>query len=121
VHKVFISNFFEHLTHDDIAATVKELKRVVKKGGMVLVLQPNIRFTAKDYWMFFDHITPVDDRALEEIFTINGFRLEQRILRFLPFTTQSKVPAKPWLVKLYLRMPLIWRIMGKQTFMVFEK
>ena len=121
VDKVFISNFFEHLTHDDIAGTVKELLRVVKKGGQVIVLQPNIRFAAKDYWMFFDHITAVDDRALDEIFTITGFTLRQRILRFLPFTTQSRVPAKPIFVKLYLRFPIVWRIMGKQTLLVFEK
>lgn len=121
VDKIFISNFFEHLTHADIAATVKELKRVLKKGGRVIVLQPNIRFAAKDYWMFFDHITAIDDRALDEIFTITGFTLKERILRFLPFTTQSKVPAKPILVKLYLRFPIIWRIMGRQSLLVFEK
>lgn len=121
VDKIFISNFFEHITHEEIIKTVIELKRVLKKGGQVLILQPNIRFAYHNYWMFFDHITPIDDRALEEIFTIHGFGLKKRILRFLPFTSQSKLPAKKLFVKIYLKVPLLWRIMGRQTFLIFEK
>ena len=40
-----------------------------------MVLQPNIRFCAKDYWMFFDHVTPIDDRAFVEGLEINGFEI----------------------------------------------
>lgn len=121
VDKIFVSNFFEHLTHDDIVKTLAEFKRVLKKGGQVLILQPNVRFAARDYWMFFDHITPIDDRALEEAFVAMGFRLEKRILKFVPFTTQSRYPAKAALVKLYIKLPILWRIFGKQTFLIFEK
>jgi SAM-dependent methyltransferase len=121
VTKVFVSNFFEHLTRDEIADTIVELHRVLKAGGRVLVLQPNIRFASKNYWMFFDHITPVDDRALEEVFTALGFRLHERITRFLPFTTKGKLPMSVTLVRLYLRLPLAWRILGQQSFLVFER
>ncbi len=121
VDKIFVSNFFEHLTHDDIEKTINEFKRVLKPGGQVLILQPNIRFCAKDYWMFFDHITPIDDRALEEAFLALSFQLKKRILKFVPFTTRSRYPAKAVFVKLYLRMPLLWKILGKQTFLIFEK
>lgn len=121
VDKIFVSNFFEHLTHDDIEKTINEFKRVLKPGGQVLILQPNIRFCAKDYWMFFDHITPIDDRALEEAFVALGFNLKKRILKFVPFTTQSRYPAKAALVKLYIRLPILWRIFGKQSFLIFEK
>lgn len=121
VDKVFISNFFEHITHEEIVKTVNELKRVLKKGGQVLILQPNIRFAYHNYWMFFDHITPIDDRALEEVFTLHGFTLRKRILKFLPFTSQSKLPAKKFFVKMYLKFPIIWRIMGRQSFLIFEK
>ncbi|MFA6513295.1 MAG: class I SAM-dependent methyltransferase [Patescibacteria group bacterium] len=77
VNKVFVSNFFEHLKKEDIVKTIKEFKRVLKSQGKVLVLQPNIRFCAKDYWMFFDHITALDDRVLEEVFAIQGFKLKK--------------------------------------------
>jgi ubiquinone/menaquinone biosynthesis C-methylase UbiE len=118
---IFISNFFEHLTHSAITDTTRECHRVLKHGGRVMVLQPNIRFAKKNYWMFFDHITPIDDRALEEVFTLNGFKLTKRVLRFVPFTTQSKYPARPAMIRWYLRMPLVWKILGQQTFLIFEK
>lgn len=121
VDKIFVSNFFEHLSHSDIEKTIAEFKRVLRPGGQVLILQPNIRFAYKDYWMFFDHITPIDDRALEEVFVLSGFNLKKRVLRFVPFTTQSRYPAKVALVKLYVRLPFLWRFFGKQTFMIFEK
>jgi len=121
VDTVFISNFFEHLCRADITATIKECRRVLRVGGTVLVLQPNIRFAYRDYWMFLDHTTPVDDRMLEEAFGLAGFALRTRILRFLPFTAKSRIPQARLLVRAYLRIPLAWRMIGKQTFMVFEK
>lgn len=121
VDVVFISNFFEHLSHQDITKTIIELRRVLKPGGRVMVLQPNIRFAKKNYWMFFDHITPIDDRALTEAFAIEGFSLKKRVLRFVPFTTQGRYPARPLMIKWYLRVPLVWKILGQQTFLIFEK
>lgn len=55
---VFANNFFEHLSRGDIIKTIREVYRVLKRGGKFLILQPNIRFCFRDYWMFFDHITP---------------------------------------------------------------
>lgn len=121
LNKIFVSNFFEHLTRQDIASTVGQFHRVLKPSGRVLILQPNIRFAARDYWMFFDHITPIDDRALEEIFAVCGFVLTKRIVKFLPYTTQGRLPVKPWLIRLYLRLKPAWRLLGKQSFLVFQK
>lgn len=121
VDKIFVSNFFEHLKKEDIVKTIKEFKRVLKNRGEVLVLQPNIRFCAEDYWMFFDHITALDDRVLEEVFSNHGFKLKKIILKFLPFTMKSVLPKLPIFVKLYLKFPFIWQILGKQSFLIFEK
>lgn len=121
IDKIFVSNFFEHIKREDIVETIKEFKRTLKSGGEVLILQPNIRFCTKDYWMFFDHVTPIDDRALEEIFSSYNFRLKRRILRFLPYTTKSKLPKSPLLVKFYLKLPILWRIFGQQSFLIFKK
>ncbi len=118
IDRVFISNFFEHVPREVIVSTLLAVRRVLKADGKLLVLQPNVRYCAKDYWMFFDHITPVDDRALVEAFTAAGFDVELNIPRFLPYTTKSRLPSGPGLVKLYLKVPLAWRVLGAQAFMV---
>jgi ubiquinone/menaquinone biosynthesis C-methylase UbiE len=118
IDRVFISNFFEHVPREVIASTLVEVLRVLKPGGQLLVLQPNIRFAAKDYWMFFDHITAVDDRALVEVMEAVGYVVDVQIPRFLPYTTKSRLPATPMLVRWYLRMKPAWRIFGAQAFIV---
>lgn len=121
INKIFISNFFEHITKDEIIDTIKEIYRILKPGGKVLILQPNIRYCYKDYWMFFDHITPIDDRALEEIFRVLNFKLDKKIEKFLPYSTKSRLPKNLLYLKIYLSFPFIWRIFGKQSFLIFKK
>lgn len=118
VDVVFISNFFEHITREVILSTLVEVRRILNPGGRLLVLQPNVRYCARDYWQFFDHITPVDDRALSEAFAATGYEVLRCIPRFLPYTTKSRLPSGPALVRLYLRVPLAWRVLGAQAFMV---
>lgn len=114
----FASNFFEHLTRPDILATLRELKRVLAPNGRLLILQPNIRYCQRDYWMFFDHITPLDDRSLVEALEMSGFAPVEVIPRFLPFSTKSALPKSLLLVRLYLALPIVWRFLGAQAFVV---
>lgn len=118
VDVVFVCNFFEHISKEDILETLHEVHRVLRKTGTILILQPNIRFCHQDYWMFFDHITPLDDRALSEALAMTDFVTDKTILRFLPYTTKSYLPKAAVLVRAYLHFPPLWRIFGKQTFMV---
>lgn len=113
---VFANNFFEHLSREDIIKTITEVHRVLRKRGKFLILQPNIRFCFKDYWMFFDHITPLDDRSLSEVLEINGFEVVECKPKFLPYSTKSKLPKSIFFLKLYLRFPPIQKIFGKQAF-----
>jgi hypothetical protein len=43
-----------------------------------------------------------------------GFTIRTRIPRFLPYTTRCALPKAGFLVRLYLSVPLAWRILGKQ-------
>ena len=118
---VFVSNFFEHITKEKIIETIKEIRRVLKKNGRLLILQPNIRYCYKDYWMFFDHITPIDDRALIEVLEINGFKIIECKSKFLPFTTKSRYPKLFFLLKVYLSITILHKIFGQQSFIYAEK
>jgi SAM-dependent methyltransferase len=121
VDVTFASNLFEHLERKEILETLREVRRVLKPNGLFMILQPNIRFCAKDYWMFFDHITPIDDRALVEALEISGFRIAKLIPRFLPFTTKSRFPKSPFLVRAYLWVRPIWALLGQQSFVIGTK
>jgi hypothetical protein len=119
--RIFVSNLFEHLTKDDIMETLIQCHGRLAERGRILVLQPNIRYAARDYWMFFDHITPLDDRSLCEALELAGFRIVRIIPRFLPYTTRSRLPQSPLFVRTYLRVPFLWNLFGGQAFVVAEK
>ena len=86
-----------------------------------MILQLNIRFCFKDYWMFFDHITPLDDRSLSEVLEVNRLKVVECKPRFLPYTTKSKLPKSIFLLRLYLKFPLAHRLFGKQAFIYARK
>jgi SAM-dependent methyltransferase len=118
---IFASNFLEHLERKSILATIREAHRILSPGGKLIILQPNVRFCYRDYWMFFDHITPIDDRALIEVLETNGMEISEVITRFLPFTTKGNLPRSIFLLKLYLFLRPAWLLFGKQSLIVSLK
>jgi SAM-dependent methyltransferase len=121
IDTVFASNLLEHLDREEIVKTIRLVKRILKPDGSFIILQPNIRFCGDDYWMFFDHVTPIDDRALAEVLETNGFILRRVVERFLPFTTQGPFPKAVWLIEWYLRLPIAWRLFGQQSLILCGK
>ncbi|HVC88903.1 MAG TPA: methyltransferase domain-containing protein [Gaiellaceae bacterium] len=116
---VFMSNYLEHLPSGE--AVIEQLRvagELLRPGGRVVVLQPNIRLTGTRYWDFIDHKTALTERSLVEAAELGGLRTERLIVRFLPYTTKSKLPSSAALVRLYLAFPPAWRLLGKQTLYV---
>lgn len=122
VDAVFMSNFLEHLPNKQLVLdTFREAHRILRDGGKIIVLQPNIRFLPGEYWDYFDHYTPLTDRSLVEGLQLAGFEPDVVIARFLPYTTKSRLPKGAFFVRLYLKVPLAWRLLGKQAFVVAVK
>jgi len=118
VDRVFASNYFEHLSRSEIILTLTEIQRILKPGGMIVILQPNFRYCFKDYYMFFDHVTALDHRSMEEVLIMTGYTIQKIIPRFLPYTTRGNLPNSLFLLKAYLRLPILWNKFGGQMLIV---
>jgi 2-polyprenyl-3-methyl-5-hydroxy-6-metoxy-1,4-benzoquinol methylase len=122
VDVVFMSNYLEHLPSAD--AVIDQLKVaacLVRPGGRVIVLQPNIRLVGGSYWDFLDHKTALTEKSLLEASETAGLDTEHLIVRFLPFTTKSRFPQNPWLVRAYLAFRPAWWLLGRQTLLVARR
>ena len=119
---VFMSNYLEHLESSD--AVIEQLtvaRQLIRPGGRVIVLQPNIRLVGPRYWDFIDHRVALTERSLLEAAELAGLRTVDLITRFLPYSTKGRLPSHPYLVRAYLAFRPAWWLMGRQTLYVGER
>jgi SAM-dependent methyltransferase len=119
---VFTSNFLEHLPNKGtLDVFLDQVMIALKPGGKYLILGPNLRYLPGQYWDFYDHHLGLTHLSLSEALQLKGFNIESCIDRFLPFTTQGALPTHPYLVWAYFKIPLVWKLLGKQFFVVAQK
>lgn len=119
---VFTSNFFEHLpTKEHLARTLAEARRCLKPGGRLICLGPNMRYVGSAYWDFFDHHLALSHLSLTEALRMSDFEVGEVIPRFLPYTMADGRRPPLALVRLYLKLPWIWRWFGHQFLIVAVK
>jgi 2-polyprenyl-3-methyl-5-hydroxy-6-metoxy-1,4-benzoquinol methylase len=113
---VFMSNYLEHLASaDQVIEQLAIVRKLLRPGGVVMILQPNIRLVGGAYWDFIDHKVALTERSLSEAAELVGLETSRVITRFLPYTTKSRMPQHPLAARLYLRLRPAWPLLGKQT------
>jgi SAM-dependent methyltransferase len=120
VDVVFTSNFFEHLhTTAELLATLSECRRILVPGGRLVVVMPNIRYVPGRFWDYLDHHLPLTHLSLTEALVMNGFATERVVPRFLPYTVKgTRLPVAAPLIQLYLRLPIVWPLFGRQMLVI---
>ncbi len=119
---VFTSNFFEHLPDKAaLKSTLAQAVRALKPGGRIICLGPNAKAVGGAYWDFADHHVALTDQSLREMLELAGFSTEQCLARFLPYTAVGKPQAPPWMIRLYLKVPPLWRVLGGQFLVVARR
>jgi SAM-dependent methyltransferase len=119
---IFMSNYLEHLqSSDEVIDQMRVAADLLRPGGRVIVLQPNIRLVGPRYWDFIDHRVALTERSLLEAAELAALRTVDLITRFLPYSTKGRLPTAPALVRAYLAFRPAWWLLGKQTLFVGER
>lgn len=119
---VFTSNFLEHLPSKDLVdRTLREAFRCLKPGGKIVCLGPNIKFVPGAYWDYWDHYIPITEESMAEALSLKGFQITRKTARFLPYTMSGGKNPPLVALKLYLKLPFAWRLLGKQFLVIAEK
>lgn len=119
---VFTSNFFEHLADkESLNRTLRHALRSLKPGGRLIAVGPNIKFLHGEYWDFYDHHVYLTETSLGEAMEVEGYTIDVITPQFLPFT-MVKAPEYPmFFVRLYIALPWLWKLRGRQFLLVARK
>ena len=119
---VHASNFLEHFTDEDLEKIMKEVRRVLKDGAKLVLMQPNYRYSYKTYFDDPTHKKVFSHTALESFLISHDFEIIKKIPKFLPFSLQSRpsiIPVFPLLIRAYLHSP--WKPFAGQMLFVARK
>ena len=119
---IFTSNFFEHLPDKAaLGRTLDQAHRALRQGGRLVAMGPNIKLVPGSYWDFWDHYLPLTESSLAEALENRSFHIARTEPAFLPYTMAGKKPAPLPLIRIYLALPKLWRLIGKQFLVMAVK
>lgn len=99
------SNVLEHLTTEDIQVALSEFRRVLGEDGTLFIITPNFALAPRKYFDDFTHKSVLTHRSVSDLLDLSGFKKVDSVIRFLPFSSQQRLPVRQWLVRLYLALP----------------
>ena len=108
----FASNLFEHLPRRDFQDFLEKFRTKLSARGTLNILQPNYRYCYREYFDDFTHQSVYSHVSLCDLLTASGYDILECRPRFLPLTIKSRMPVRPWLIRLYLALP--FKPLGKQ-------
>lgn len=118
----FMSNFLEHLhSPEQIFGLFKKLHAAMRPGGTIAIMGPNFKYCSKEYFDCADHRLILTEVSVAELLYAAGFTISRSIPRFLPYSFRSRFPKAAWLTDLYLNMPFVWPLFGRQFLMLAKK
>ncbi len=119
---VFVSNFLEHLPDQNtVAAVLGKLYTAMTPGGRIAIIGPNFRYCAREYFDCADHTVILSHIAVTEHLYAAGFDVDAVSARFLPYSFRGLLPPSPALTRIYLRVPALWPLLGKQFLVLARK
>jgi hypothetical protein len=119
VDAVLASNFFEHFEWPDLDMMLARVRRCLRVGGRLVLVQPNFRLAPRRYFDDYTHRTIFTDVSLRDWLEANGLVVVHCQPRFMPLTVKSRLGRFTWLVPWYLRLP--FRPLAGQMLMVAER
>jgi len=106
---VFASNLFEHLTHEELLATLVHIRRILRPQGRLILLQPNFKYCYRTYFDDYTHLQIFTHMGMYDLLEMAGMRVERMHARFLPVNMKStlklQIPFLPLVVRMYLHLP----------------
>lgn len=119
---IYLSNVLEHLDSQfAVNQFLLHAKSKLRSGGRVVIMGPNFKYCADEYFDCADHTTILTHVSVEEHLVAAGFQPSLTIPRFLPYSFRSKLPSFGFTTSLYLRSKPIWRFFGKQFLLIGTK
>jgi SAM-dependent methyltransferase len=116
VDYAFASNLVEHLPQPVFVDALAALRRVLKPGGTLTLLQPNYRFAHREYFDDYTHVAVYSHISLADLLRAHGWDVLEVRPRFLPLTVKSRLPVWTPLIAAYLASP--FKPLGKQMLLV---
>ena len=91
---VFASNLLEHLSVANGLKTIHEAYRVLKKGGQLIVIQPNFRHGFREYFDDYTHLSIYTDVSLTDLIRGIGFQIT-RSTPLHAFFDEKQIAGQP--------------------------